>query len=607
MRNRSLFGCALLTAGLGAWGVSSGTVTGAEWEGYNKSLDSQRYSALNEIKASNAQALEEVCRVPVAKHGSFQTGLVMVRDTVYATTDTDTLAIDAATCQVKWRHVFQRSRPGAFPVNRGVAVLNGRVYRGTDDGHLIALDAQTGQEIWNNLVGDPRLGECITGAPIAWNGLVITGTAMSDLGVRGRVMAFDALSGREVWRFSTVPVGDEFGSNSWEDAAWATHGGGGTWSTFTIDPVTRELFIPVGNPVPDLLPAVRRGRNLFTNSVLVVDATTGHLKWWYQLAPYDGLDHDLGAAPMLYRNHHNQSMVAAAGKDGYLHLIDRDNHKLLAKTPVTTVDRIPAVPTPEGVRSCPGFLGGVEWNGPAFDAERMTIFVGAVDYCSVVKSRPGSTWSPGGDNMGGTFNQGTERASGWITAVDADTGSVRWQFHADAPILGGVTPTAGGVVFAGDNLGAFYVLKSDTGEILKKILTGGSVAGGVITYETHGRQYIALTSGNVSRSVFGANGRPAVVLLALSHNEPATPPQTGGADRGAQIYLANCAVCHGTDGKSIGEFDLSRTKSHMNLDQIVAWIKNPAPPMPHVFPEPLDSDDERDIQDVATYLEQAKW
>jgi alcohol dehydrogenase (cytochrome c) len=362
----------------------------------------------------------------------------------------------------------------------------------------------------------------------------------------------------------------------------------------------------VGNPVPDLLPAARRGENLFTNSVLVLDVPTGHLKWWYQLAPYDGLDHDLGAAPMLFRNKRNESMVAAAGKDGYLHLITRDTHELYIKTPVTTVDKTPAVPTPAGVRSCPGFLGGVEWNGPAFDGERMTIFVGAVDYCSVVKSHPGSTWVPGGDNMGGSFNQGTELATGWISAIDANSGAVRWKFHAEAPVIGGVTPTAGGVLFAGDNSGAFYVFNSETGEVLKKISTGGSVAGGVITFEANAKQYVALTSGNVSRSVFGANGRPAIILLALKNTEP-TMPAAAGSTSGAQIYMANCIVCHGADGKGIGGFDLSKTKLHMTLDQITAWIKNPAPPMPHVFPEPLDSDDERDIHDVAAYLEKAEW
>lgn len=605
-RGSWLAGVVIVAAGGTAAGGARPPTTGAEWETYNKSLDGERYSPLDQINTTNATVLAELCRAPIARRGSFQAGLLMVGGTLYATTDTDTVAIDATNCRIKWRHVYDRSRPAAYPVNRGVAYLNGRVFRGTDDGHLIAIDADTGKLVWNDVVGDPGLGECITGAPVAWNGLIIAGTAMSDLGVRGRIMAFDSLSGREVWRFSTIPLDGEEGAQTWKDTAWATHGGGGTWSTFTIDPVTNELFIPVGNPVPDLLPSVRRGENLFTNSVLVLEATSGRLKWWYQLAPYDALDHDLGAAPMLFRNARNESMVAAAGKDGYLHLIARDTHKLYIKTPVTTVDSIPAVPTPAGVRSCPGFLGGVEWNGPAFDAARMAIFVGAVDYCSVVKSFPGSTWVPGGNNMGGSFNQGTEAATGWISAIDANSGAVRWRFHANAPILGGITPTAGGVLFAGDNSGTFYVFDSGTGQVLKEISTGGSVAGGVITYEVDAKQYVALTSGNVSKSVFGANGRPSIVVLALNNPDPATAAPKD-LTRGQQIYTTNCIVCHGSDGKGIGGFDLSKTRLHMNLDQIIAWIKNPTPPMPHVFPEPLDADDERDIHDVATYLETAHW
>jgi alcohol dehydrogenase (cytochrome c) len=578
---------------------------GSQWEGYNKSLDSQRYSPLTEINSTNAGTLVETCRVQVAKRGSFQSGLVVVDGTMFATTSTDTLALDPLTCAVKWRHEYSRAQNATVPINRGIAYLNGRVFRGTDDGRLLALDALTGKEVWSNVVGDPRLGELIDGAPIAWNGLVITGTAISDLGARGRIVAYDALSGREVWRFDTIPMGDQRGADTWKNKSWAKHGGGGTWSTFTIDPVSGELFVPVGNPVPDFTPADRPGENLFTNSVVVLDARTGKLNWWYQLAPHDGLDHDLGAAPMLFQNSRNEDMVAAAGKDGYLYLILRDSHQLQVKTAVTTVDSRPVLPTREGVRSCPGMVGGVEWNGPAFDPARMAIFVGAVDYCSVFKNDPGSKWAPGLTNYGGSWMPVLDPATGWVTAVDANTGKVRWRFHAEAPVIGGVTPTAGGIVFAGDNAGNFYVFDSDSGAVLKNVATGGSVSGGVVTYEQNGKQYVAFTSGNSSVGVFGAAGRPSIIVMTSKGVSPAAATASSDPDatRGRGLYMNSCIGCHGSNGKNVDGFDLSTVKSRMDVDRLAKWIRNPRPPMPRVFPEPLDSDDERDIRDIAAYLE----
>jgi len=321
---------------------------GGEWPSYNKSLDGQRYSPLRQINAGNADRLAEVCRYQVAAGGSFQAGLIVVDDVMYATTATDTLALDPVRCEVLWRHRHRRDVAAPFPVNRGVAHYAGRLFRGTDDGQVIALDARTGIELWANTVGDPAQGELVSGAPLAWNGIVIVGTAASEFGVRGRVIAYDAMTGREIWRFHTVPAPGEPNADTWRNTIWndTGGGGGGTWSHFALDPSTAEVFVPVANPIPDFVPAERPGDNLYTNSVLVLDALTGKLKWWYQLAPNDGLDHDLAAAPVLYCNSKSEQRVAAGGKDGYLHIVDRRTHQRVAKTAVTTVDEPVATPTP---------------------------------------------------------------------------------------------------------------------------------------------------------------------------------------------------------------------------------------------------------------------
>ncbi len=589
--------------------ASAAFSTGGEWASYNKSLDGQRYSPLRQITAANAGALTEACRVKIDDHGSFQAGLVVLQDVMYATTTTDTIALDPTTCAIKWRHHFRREKHAPLPVNRGVAYYGGRLFRGTDDGHILALDAKTGTEVWLNTVGEADFGEFVSGSPLAWNGIIIVGTAASEFGVRGRVIAFDAATGRELWRFNTVPLPGETGADTWKGGIWnsLSGGGGGTWSHFALDPVSAELFIPVGNPIPDFVPAERPGDNLFTNSVLVLDARTGQLKWWYQLAPSDGLDHDLAAAPVLYRNRETKQLLAAGGKDGYVHIIDRTTHKLIAKTAVTTVDVNPPSPTPQGVKICPGPAGGVEWNGPAFDPERHSLFVGALDFCAIFRSEPGTQPQAGGSNMGGTWT-GVGAATGWVTALDADTGKKLWQFHADSAVLGAVTPTAGGIVFSGDNAGNFRVFDSTSGKILKTVDTGGSLSGGMITYEAKGKQYVSFTSGNVSRTLFGAVGRPSVVVMALPDAVIAAEVSLNKPDiaRGHDLYNGVCGVCHGADGKTWHGVDLTRVKDKMDAEQLMAFIKKPRSPMPKPFPEPLDAQSLRDIRDIANFIMQWK-
>jgi alcohol dehydrogenase (cytochrome c) len=579
---------------------------GSDWEGYNKSLDGERYSPLDQINASNAAGLIELCRVPVARLGSLQAGLVVIDDALFVTTPTDTIALDPVTCRIKWRHTYRRSQAPGLSVNRGVAYLNGRVFRGTDDARLVALDAATGAERWTSIVGDAAIGEYVSAAPLAWNGLVIVGISGGEFGIRGRILAYDALTGREVWRFNTIPLGKEVGADTWGDAKWAPHGGGATWSTLTLDPITAELFAPIGNPVPDFAPGDRHGANLFTDSALVLDARTGGLRWWYQLQANDDHDHDLAAAPMLFRNSQHEDMMAAAGKDGLLHIVDRATHKARFRVPVTTVDPVRKSVTREGVRVCPGPAGGVLWNGPALDPKRMTIFVGADDLCTILKTSPGSTYVPRGLNFGGGVEPVKETPTGWLTAVDANTGAIRWKYHAETPVLGGVTPTAGGIVMTGDNAGNFLIFESDSGKLLRKAATGGALAGGVVTYAREGKQYVAFTSGNVSPAAFGSVGRPSVVVMALPTSSSTSHTSTAAdAAHGKQVYAQACSGCHGPDGDKVAGRDLKAVKSRMNAAQVAAFVLKPVGQMPKLFPEPRSKEDERDVRDVAAFI--AGW
>lgn len=509
---RQLGTLSLLAAAL-AGGAQAADLDDSNWTSYNGTVDGQRYSPLDQINAGNAASLAEVCRLKVDDGGTFHSGLLLVGGTLYFTTAHDTLAVDAANCSLRWRNSYVPEQTDVFPVNRGLAYANGRLFRGTPDARLLAIDAATGKTVWQEQVGDPTHGEFFSSAPAAWEGLLIIGTAGGDWGVRGRVMAYDQATGREVWRFNTIPTGKETGAQTWKDAKSAHYGGGGTWTTYTLDMASGEVFIPVGNPAPDFSPVYRPGENLFTDTALVLDARTGALKWWYQLAPHDGHDLDLGAAPMLYWNSKGVPMMALGSKDGHIYGVDRETHKQVFRTPLTTIENPGVTPTEKGVHVCPGPLGGTEWNGPAYDAKGKAILISSNDWCAVLHSEK-AQWSPGVFYIGGGWVMDPQ-GTAWVNAIDPDTGAIRWRFHADGPMAAGITPTAGGIAFTGDMSGNFLVLDSATGKPLLKSATGGALAGGVITYAKGGRQYVAFTSGNVSRLTFGVSGSPTLIVYGL--------------------------------------------------------------------------------------------
>jgi PQQ-dependent dehydrogenase (methanol/ethanol family) len=470
-----------------------------QWAFYNGDLSGQRYSTLKEINRGNASALQVVCQRTLEKNTAFETGPVLVGDRMFLTTGDSTFALDARDCSVIWQVGNSSFKNDAVLVNRGVAFLDGRLFRGTTDGYVIALDAATGSTLWSEKVLRPDKGERFTMAPVAWHGKVFIGDAVSDNGIQGQVMAFDAVTGRALWRRSTIDA------PSWPRGAQT--GGGGVWSSFAIDERRAELFVPVSNPAPDFVPAARPGRNLYTDSVLVLDANTGRVKWFYQVTPNDEHDWDLGAAPMLFTLH-GREIVAAASKDGYLYTIDRRSHSLLHRTEVTTVKNADLPLSTKYLHVCPGMTGGVEWNGPTFDRLNEQIVVGAVDWCGRYFQTP--------DELhGGYAPDRASNARGWINAIDARTGMLRWRYHARQPVVGGITSTAGNVVFAGDTADEFFVFDSASGRRVYERQVAGAVAGGIVTYAIAGRQYVAVATGPTLRTTFTDTGDPTITILSL--------------------------------------------------------------------------------------------
>jgi len=471
------------------------------WLMYNKGYRGERYSRLKQINASNAGKLHPVCMFQLGEVGTFSTGPVVYDGILYATTHLGTYAIDATTCRKMWTHQHVAQGPEMNATNKGVAIAGGRVIRGTQDGFLYALDAKTGKPLWVRQVADWSIGEGVGAAPLVWNDIVYVGKAGGDWGIRGRMMAFNVADGSLAWAFDLIPTGSETGAGTWEKAESAEHGGGAAWVAYALDRESGTLFVPVGNPGPDYNKAMRPGANLFSISTVALDARTGKLRWWYQLRAND--DHDWDATVVSLFDSGSKKLVATAGKEGILHVIGRDDGKLVFKLPMTTLLNHDAPLTPEGVRVCP--VAGVQWNGAAHSASTGLLYVNAIDWCTVFKAGPDPKWVTtipytGLANGWGT-NDPIEKWSGWINAIDPKTGKMAWRVHTPAPMYAGLTPTAGNVLFTGDLNGNFLALDARSGRTLYSFDTGGPIAGGVVTYENKGRQYVAVASGHSGGSI----------------------------------------------------------------------------------------------------------
>jgi alcohol dehydrogenase (cytochrome c) len=489
--------------------------TFTDWPSYNRTLTSERFAPLASITPDNVARLQIACTYDLGIDTSFQTGPIVVGRVMYVTSEKETIAFDAATCKERWR-TKEPVADSFLKVNRGAAFLDGRLFRGMQDGRVVAYDASTGAKVWETRIADPKIGESVPAAPIAWNGMVFIGQAGGDnYGVKGRMYALDAVSGKVVWETQLVPSEEErsgpttsttkVAAPTWGNAPKVPLAGGTTWTSYSLDPTAGLLYVPGGNPAPDFVKELRPGDNLFTNSVVVLDARTGAYRRHFSLVPEDFHDWDVSAAPTLMRTRGGRALLAAAPKDGMLYGYDLATGKRLYETAITRRENTKTPLTSEGTHFCPGTQGGSEWNGPAYSPDTNLIYSGTVDWCSTVKiAQPdkvasvayGQPWSGSGDekNLFGSVDP-KEQWGGWIHAVDADSGKIRWKFRTPAPVLAAVTPTAGGVVFAADMNGTAYAFDAASGKVLWHAQVDGATGGGVITYAVDGIQRVAFVAG----------------------------------------------------------------------------------------------------------------
>ncbi|ULH13875.1 PQQ-binding-like beta-propeller repeat protein (plasmid) [Deinococcus sp. KNUC1210] len=467
----------------------------ADWLATGHDLGSQRHSPLKQINTTNAAQLRKVCTLDLHLSTTFETSLVEMGGTLFFTTPSGTYAADAATCKLRWHSEYAYQDPIVYPAQRGVAIAQGRVMRGTPDGHVLAYDLRTGKLLWNAHLVDSTSGAFIPAAPVAYGGRLFVGTAGGDWAANGYVTALDLQTGKQLWRFNAIPQKGEFGADTWPNDLAREHGGGANWTSVSLDPKEGTLYVPLGNPQADLNGGNREGANLFSDSVVALDTQNGHLRWYVQQLAHDTHDWDTSAAPAVYQRGGHPYMTLGT-KAAQLFIYDRTTHKLLSTTPIATrlnTGTPPVKANPQ--RTCPGMNGGVEWNGPSYHPGLDLIYINTVDFCAKYQLIPGKM-IPGMFYFDGaaTFDP-PSKASGWTYAVRAADGSVAWKLHQKTPMLAGVTTTDGGLVLTGDMNGEVQAIDARTGKVLYRDQTHAAVLGGVITYQTGGRQYVAAAAG----------------------------------------------------------------------------------------------------------------
>ncbi|HEV7661957.1 MAG TPA: PQQ-dependent dehydrogenase, methanol/ethanol family [Chloroflexota bacterium] len=549
----------------------TGDPAAANWSVYGGNLYNQRYSSLNQITTSNVANLSGAWTYHTAGNSaatSFESSPIVVDGTMYLTgPQSQVYALDAVTGQEKWRYVPELSAISTLPlccgqVNRGVGFGGGKVYVGQLDAKLVALDAASGAMAWSVQVDDPRAGYSETMAPLFWNGMVFIGISGAEYEIRGHVTAYDANSGQQMWRFYTIPAPGDFGADTWPAGSdiW-NYGGGSMWQAPALDPDLGMLYVTVGNPSPDLDGSVRAGDNLFTESIVALDARTGQRKWHFQQVHHDIWDYDTVSPNILFDTQINGKTVkglAEAGKTGWVYLLDRQTGAPLVGIDERLVPQIgeqrtaSSQPYPAGdsfvpqactedignyptapiftpfktqpILMCPGANGGSEWSASSYNPQTGLIYVCGIHQPQIWTGKP-DLIQPGTLRLGSAFVTppgGTTWGS--ITAIDVKTNRKTWQVQTDQMCIGGTMTTAGGLVFAGEGNGNFDAYDATTGARLWQFQTGAGANAPAMTYQVNGQQYVAVASGGNFQLDFPRGDTLWVFALNGTMGPVAAPP-----------------------------------------------------------------------------------
>ena len=509
---------ALPAQGITASDLRAGLANPSRWLTYSGDYSGRRHSPLDQITASNAGRLTPQWTFGTGIRGEkFEATPIVIDGTLYVTGPMNVAwAIDGRTGREIWR--YERTLPPRAElrvccgmVNRGFAVLGDRLFMTTLDAHLVALDRKTGSVLWDVEVADSRQGYAGTVAPLVVGNTVIAGIAGGEFAIRGFLDAYDVATGKRVWRFWTVPAPGEKGSETWPGDSWA-RGGGPTWITGTYDAELGLLYWGTGNPSPDYYGADRTGDNLYTNSLVALDAERGTIRWHFQFTPYDEHDWDATHVPVLADitiGGRPRKVVMVANRNGFFYILDRATGQFISARPFVRqtwareiaangrpVELPDQRPTRAGTLTCPDLYGGTNFMSPSFDATLGLFYVTARETCQYYLSVPPREKPEAGDlALGGTSRPGPEPKWGALRAIDPLTGERKWELRQASPSWGGVLTTAGGVVFTGDNESTFVAVDSRTGRELWRHRLSAPAYAAPVTYMLDGRQYVAIAAG----------------------------------------------------------------------------------------------------------------
>ncbi|HEV3334267.1 MAG TPA: PQQ-dependent dehydrogenase, methanol/ethanol family [Bryobacteraceae bacterium] len=483
------------------------------WMTYSGDYLGRRFSALDQVNTANVRALTAKWVYQTAATGKLETSPLVVDGILYATAQDDrAFALDARTGRPIW--MYQHPLPGDIRpccgrVNRGLAILGDKVFLGTLDAHVIALDAKTGNVVWDVVAADYRTGHSFTVAPLAVKDLVVIGVSGGEYGVRGFIDAYDAATGKRRWRFYTVPGPGEPGNETWEGDSWKV-GGAPAWNTGTYDVVTNQIFWPTGNPAPSNRGAGRAGDNRYSNTLLALNTDTGKLNWYFQFTKHDEHDWDATQVPVIIDTAGGKHLIAQANRNGFFYVIDRTTGKLLSAnaygkttwsdakdTEGRPVANQNASPTLEGHTVCPGALGTTNFMAPTYDPQTGLFYVTARDQCDIFSTAP-QPYEAGHAYYGSAYFPSEEAKPyrGFLKAIDPATGQVKWKFEHTSPTWSGVLSTAGGLVFTGDAEGNFIAMDAAAGKPLWHFQMGGAVYAAPMAFAVDGKEYVAIAAGS---------------------------------------------------------------------------------------------------------------
>lgn len=508
----------LALASLSAQQVTSDRLVNAlkeqqNWLTYWGDYSAIRHRDLKQINTSNVRNLRLDWMYQTGETGAFETVPLVVDGVMYFTAAHGiAVALDARSGRQLWqyKHAFPSGR-NATAVNRGLAILGDRLFMVTADSNVVALEAKTGRKIWQAEMAPWVPGTHYASlAPLVIKDKVIVGISGGEQAVRGFIDAYDAKTGERAWRFYTIPLKGEPGGDTWLGDS-AQHGGGPAWMTGTYDPQLNSLYWGVGNPGPDLFGDVRKGDNLYSCSLVVLDPDTGKLKWHFQFTPHDTHDWDAAETPMLLDidwKGKPRKVVVQANRNAFFYVLDRETGEFLMGKPFARqtwakeldnkgrpILMANTEPNTDGNRVCPGLAGATNWMAPSYNPQTKLFYLAVREQCDIFYAAP-PVLIEGKSYWGSVFRGVTdEKESGSLTALDPATGETKWAFKYFKAPWAGTLSTAGGLIFSGDEDGYLMAFDAATGENLWKINTGTRLVTSPMTYMVGGRQYVTMPSG----------------------------------------------------------------------------------------------------------------